>query len=38
VGHELNGNTPTPFVNGAVTAYLMRLKVPGDLTCPYVPS
>ena len=38
VGHVLYGNTPSRCVNGAVTAYLMRLKVPGDLTCPYAPS
>jgi pimeloyl-ACP methyl ester carboxylesterase len=38
VGHVLYGHTPSRCVNGAVTAYLMRLKSPGNLTCPYVPS
>ncbi len=38
VGHVLYGRTPSRCVNGAATAYLLRLKSPGNLTCPYVPS
>lgn len=38
VGHVLYGRTPSRCVNGAVTAYLLRLKSPGNLSCPYVPS
>ena len=38
VGHVIYGNTPSRCVNGAVTAYLLRLKSPGSLTCDYVPS
>jgi pimeloyl-ACP methyl ester carboxylesterase len=38
VGHVLYGRTPSRCVNSAVTAYLLRLKPPGNLTCPYVPS
>ena len=38
VGHVLYGVTPSRCVNDAVTAYLMRLERPGNLTCPYVPT
>lgn len=38
VGHVLYGNTPSRCVNDAVTAYLVRLKEPGNLTCAYVPT
>lgn len=38
VGHVIYGFTPSRCVNDAVTAYLVRLTRPGDLTCPYVPS
>lgn len=38
VGHVVYGNTPSRCVNDAVTAYLMRLTRPGDITCAYVPG
>jgi pimeloyl-ACP methyl ester carboxylesterase len=38
VGHVLYGITPSRCVNDAVTAYLLRLERPGNLTCPYVPT
>lgn len=38
VGHALYTRTPSRCVNDAVTAYLVRLERPGNVTCPYVPS
>lgn len=35
VGHVIYGNTPSRCVNDAVTAYLLRLSRPGDITCDY---
>ncbi|MFM9135161.1 MAG: alpha/beta hydrolase [bacterium] len=38
VGHVVYGNTPSRCVNDAVTAYLLTLRRPGSIACPYVPS
>lgn len=36
--HVLYGGTPSACVNDPVTTYLMTLRRPGDLTCPFTPG
>ena len=38
VGHVIYGTTPSRCVNTAVTSYLLTLRRPGNITCPYVPG